>query len=107
MVKNGRMYGIKLLGLGSGRLLPEPKWVVSFDPNIHKKGKPYPTGWVESSVDPLKAKRFKTQVEAWGLWNTQSESVPLRPDGKPNKPMTAYTIEITKLPEGGESNESS
>lgn len=93
------MYGIKLIGLGSGNMLVEPEWVTKFDPDIHEIGKPYPTGMVESSIHAKEAMRFETFEAAHALWNTQSETVPYRPDGRPNKPMTAFTVEIVKLPE--------
>lgn len=37
---------------------------------------------------------FKSPQEALGFWSTQSKIEPLRPDGKPNKPMTAFTVEL-------------
>lgn len=95
-------YGIKLIGLGSGELFPVAEWLVRFDANIHEIGKPYPTGMVESTVDPKKAMRFSSFGEAHELWVTQSTTVPFRPDGRPNRPLTAFTVEIVKIAEGGE-----
>ena len=37
---------------------------------------------------------FPTAVEAWALWRQESTRVPRRPDGLPNRPLTAFTIEI-------------
>jgi hypothetical protein len=40
------------------------------------------------------AKEFPDAREAMVYWQTISEAVPLRPDGKPNRPLTAYTVSI-------------
>lgn len=96
--ENETEYGILILGLASAGFLDEPEWLVSFDPNDHAPGKPYPTGFCYSDIDPAKAKRFKNKVDAWQFWNIQSDKVPFRPDGKPNKPLTAFTVEIKALP---------
>jgi hypothetical protein len=70
-------------------------------------------GWIEEHTDtpcgrgntlitpdPQRAKRFETNAQAFEFWRQQSKAVPLRPDGKPNRPLTAYTVEI--LPFGAE-----
>lgn len=51
-------------------------------------------GYVEFTDSPSEALSFATAGEALTFWKTQSKTVPLRPDGKPNRPMTAYTIVI-------------
>jgi hypothetical protein len=38
--------------------------------------------------------RFKTAGEAWMLWRRPSRVRPVRADGKPNRPLTAFTIEV-------------
>lgn len=40
------------------------------------------------------AKTFATSNEALEFWRQQSVRLPLRPDGKPNKPLTAFHAEI-------------
>lgn len=44
-----------------------------------------------------RAKHFETQAEALACWKAQSTTHPLRPDGKPNRPLTAFTVEILTL----------
>lgn len=39
---------------------------------------------------------FDSAALAMAAWNAQSTVRPLRPDGKPNKPMTAFTVEIVE-----------
>jgi len=46
---------------------------------------------------PEHAMRFKTLRDAMEFWRTQSTVKPLRPDGKPNRPLTASTISVFKL----------
>lgn len=47
--------------------------------------------------DPAKAKRFPSFQAAMDCWNAQSTKVPLRPDGKPNKPLTAFSVTVEKV----------
>jgi hypothetical protein len=44
--------------------------------------------------DPNDAKRFDNGADAIEFWQKQSKVRPLRPDGKPNRPLTAYTAAI-------------
>jgi hypothetical protein len=40
------------------------------------------------------AKMFDTQEEALAYWGQQSKVRPLRPDGKPNRPLTVFTCSV-------------
>jgi hypothetical protein len=40
------------------------------------------------------AKRYPDAAAAWAEWKRVSATHPTRPDGKPNRPMTAFTIKI-------------
>lgn len=40
------------------------------------------------------AKEFDTPRDALEFWNQQSRTKPLRPDGRPNRPLTAFTMEV-------------
>jgi hypothetical protein len=40
---------------------------------------------------------FEDHAAAMEVWTRQSRVRPLRPDGKPNRPLTAYTISIEPL----------
>jgi hypothetical protein len=48
--------------------------------------------------DPAKAKRFPTRDAAMECWRARSTLVPTRPDGRPNRPMTAYSVSAEELP---------
>ena len=50
-------------------------------------------GLIKRTKDQTKAKRFATFEDVMECWKTQSTVQPLRTDGKPNRPLTAYTIE--------------
>ena len=67
-------------------------WVVSCDVDA-REGR----GSVELSKDPARALRFATAAEALQYWQRQSSVQPLRDDGKPNRPLTAYTCRVAPL----------
>lgn len=47
---------------------------------------------------PDVAMKFADAKAVLELWRTQSKAVPRRPDGKPNRPLTAFTIEVVDAP---------
>ena len=47
--------------------------------------------------DLTKAMRFRSKIAATKYWRTQSKTVPLRPDGKPNRPLTAFHVVIEDI----------
>lgn len=55
-------------------------------------------GRIEPTTNPDEAMRFDTANEALALWRTPSRVVPTRTDGKPNRPLTAFSIEIVPAP---------
>jgi hypothetical protein len=55
-------------------------------------------GYGEFTPDPAKAKRFVDSAAAMDFWRKQSRVRPKRPDGKPNRPLTALTVIIEPLP---------
>lgn len=86
------MFGIKIVALGNQPFQP-PEWVTAYDPNAHDG-----RGDSASSADPAKALRFDTLGEAWEFWRQPSTVRPVRPDGQPNRPLTAFTVSIEALP---------
>ena len=48
-----------------------------------------------TTPDIDKATRFPF-AEAVGLWRSVDPRIPVRPDGKPNRPFTAFSIEMFK-----------
>lgn len=72
------------------------EYVTDFDPDFASSGSPI-TGSIDTSPNPHLAIRFKTFNEAMAFYRTQSKARPLRPDGNPNRPMTALTVEIVRI----------
>jgi hypothetical protein len=84
---------IRAIGFANGVSCPHAgEWLKSFDfEAFHGQGHGVFTG------DSDEALRFDTKAEAMIFWRTQSRSKPWRPDGKPNRPLTALTVEIEEL----------
>lgn len=68
------------------------QWLQSFDHDACDG-----QGHGEFTLDPDKAMRFSDSAEAMEFWGRQSTVRPLRPDGEPNKPLTALTCAIETL----------
>jgi len=49
-------------------------------------------GQLSVTHDIRKAMKFIDMIEALSFWKQQSTLVPYRPDGKPNRPLTSFTI---------------
>lgn len=91
-------YGIRVAELAGGVIAPgkppQGQWLKSYDPEAHGG-----RGEAEGTWDAADALRFADVSVAWACWKQQSRTRPLRPDGKPNRPLTAYTVCIERLPE--------
>ena len=94
-------YGIRFIGLegivttGSGSdKLPVGAWLESYDPEAHD-GRGYAT-W---TMRPRLAMRFITLAAAMECYRTIPKNKPTREDGRPNRPLTAFTVECVELPD--------
>lgn len=90
-------YVIRSLGLVGVNYNPDGgefdgQYLVMYDPE-------YAGGAGGASFSPeLRfAKRFETIKDAVEEYNRVSELKPVRPDGKPNRPLTAHSVEIVKV----------
>lgn len=98
------VYGIRVWAFADGTPVPRPgEWLRWFDYDASDEGNDYPTGNGDTTPNPAEAFPFATVEQAWEAWKRPSQKTPRRPDGKPNRPMTALTIEVSPLPisEGG------
>jgi hypothetical protein len=80
---------------GDGYHLPvgdPPVYLKSYDIEAHRG-----RGHAEWTRDLNNAMQFVSFEHAYRAWNTQSKIRPLRPDGKPNKPLTAFSVEVEEL----------
>jgi hypothetical protein len=88
-------YGIKFMGVAGHEFETRTtitRWLKSAD--IEAEGG---RGKVEWTAIPNFAKTFDSQGEAYAFWLQESKTVPTRPDGQPNKPLTAFTVEIGEM----------
>jgi hypothetical protein len=75
----------------------EGQYLERFDLEAHSLLGPYPTGYVWFTPTVERALLFDTVELALETWNRQSHSTPLRPDGQPNRPLTAFTMAIVSV----------
>lgn len=84
---------IKVVALADGRpCQPAGFYVAGFDADAHGG-----QGEALMVADPRDALVFHGRAAAFEFWKTPSAEVPLRPDGRPNRPLTAYTVEFVKV----------
>lgn len=55
-------------------------------------------GDIQTTTNRAEAKEFADKGHAFEYWRAQSTTHPWRPDGKPNRPLTAFTVEIADEP---------
>ena len=92
---------IQILARGSGRpCVAAGAYVARFDPDGGDPSVVYPTGTLETTPHAGRALRFATAGEAWACWQERSRRTPTRPDGKPNRPLTAFMVEIAREKKG-------
>lgn len=95
-------YGILILGLVVGEPATghDGRWLVEYDPGRD--------GWdpvlqvpmlahVVSTGDASQARRFPSAQAVHECWTQVDPRQPVRWDGRPNRPLTAYTIEVRQL----------
>jgi hypothetical protein len=81
-------YVIIAVGFENGTHCPHAgQFLKSFDHDAHDG-----QGFGVFTKSLARAKRFDTREELFAFWQQQSTVRPLRPDGKPNRPLTALTV---------------
>ena len=86
---------IKLYNMQSGET---EGYLQKYDPEKHESRlRPYPTGYVEFTPIPEMAMEFVNMGAAMDFYRQVSKKQPIRPDGKPNRPLTAYTAEFLEM----------
>lgn len=96
-----------LVGLTTGDPTSfDGKYVVSYDPSAWRFREVSSRGELEAflgefvtvSADVARARRFATAAEALEFW--RQTGVGVRPwDGKPNRPLTAFHIQLSRAPD--------
>lgn len=72
-----------------GAEIPPGAYLMSYDPEAFDG-----LGDVRWTTDYRKAMRFGSAADAMRLYRTQSSTRPFRDDGRPNRPLTAATVEV-------------
>jgi hypothetical protein len=98
--------GIRILGLASdgvgGNGTPpltgfENEWLAEYDPRrggLDKHGRPM-VAFIRTTPDPRGALSFHSVEAARDCW---AQPVGVRADGKPDRPLTAFTVQVASLP---------
>jgi hypothetical protein len=86
-------YVMRAIAFANGVPCPHAgQWLEDFDFEAHG-GQGYGT----FTADKSRAKTFDNFGDAAAFWNTISKTTPRRPDGRPNKPLTALSVSIDPL----------
>lgn len=86
------MSRLKIIGLISGEPTEfDGKFVRAYDPSFVPLGGEYDGGLLLVSDDPDTALVFPDAGAAMECWR---KSHGMRPDGQPNRPLTAFTVEV-------------
>ncbi len=75
--------------------VPGGAYLASYDPD-GRAG----LGSITWTDDIAQAMIFPGHAEAWACWRQTSTVLPRRADGKPNRPLTAYSVSLA--PAGGQ-----
>lgn len=86
------MYVIRSIGLADGRPMHNGEFLSFWDPDGNNG-----RGLFVWTPDPNKAAKYTTKAQVVEEYLLPSLSVPLRPDGEPNRPLTAFSIEVVPL----------
>lgn len=62
------------------------------DPDAHQGA-----GDEKWTPELTRAKRFATFMDAMDCWKAQSSVRPFRSDGRPNRPLTAYSVQPQRI----------
>ncbi len=90
------LYVIRSLQDDQGNIIPEQllsfysaRWLRHFDPDAYDG-----RGSVQWTNDLGQARKFSDVAKAAKFYQQQSKVRPLREDGKPNRPLTGYTLAL-------------
>ena len=88
-------YVIRILSLVNGeRSSFDNEYVFEYDPHYTDPVYGYDGGNLVTTPDPDKALKFEDAKSAFELWRASHGT---QPDGKPNRPLTAFTVEIVPV----------
>ena len=82
---------MRCLGFATGGG-PEGQYLKSYDPEAHDG-----LGEATFTTEKSEARVFQSFQEAWETLGAVPRNRRFRPDGKPNRPLTAFTIQFEPL----------
>lgn len=82
----------------TGEVFYPPQYLAEYDPDINDPDDSDISGWVKGTFNPSRAKHYPDAAAAMAEWKRVSKTRPVRPDGQPNRPLSAFTIEIVPAP---------
>lgn len=98
---------MKIVRLADGSAMPgyDGKFVKEFDASHtypHRPDLPDEPGqcWLVVTDNIREAKAYASIIEAREDWIQVDQRQPVRPDGQPNRPLTAFTVTFEQVPEG-------
>ena len=84
---------IKIVCSATGdRTAHDGHYVQEYVPNFDRHGYLVSTSRLES------AKRYRDHAAAFEAWRAINGQHPVRDDGKPNRPLTAFTVQMESVP---------
>lgn len=91
------MAVIKIICLADGRATEfDGQYVTEYDPSRTSRSPAGAEMLCHLRTTPDRAKALKLSArDAFELWRKVDERNPVRSDGRPNRPLTAFTVEIT------------
>ena len=95
-------YVLRVLGLasqGEMDLVGPPRYLAYYDVNYRPRPEVALSGIADITHDLAKALRFPTAEAALAAWRQRSTIMPTRPDGQPNRPLTAYSMTLEEVPQ--------
>lgn len=94
---------LKFEGMANGDPGPfDGQYLLEYDPERDgetPEGRPM-IAHILATPDPSKALRFPGAREALECWKRTCERDPTRPDGRPNRPLTAFTVAVVPAEDG-------
>ena len=82
---------MRIIGTSEGPTAFDGQYVMEYDPSrpgVDPEGREM-VAHIVTTPDPEKARIFETLEEALALWK---QSHGIREDGRPNRPLTAFTV---------------
>jgi hypothetical protein len=95
-------YLMQIIGIEGMSTPFDGEYLVEYDPSRNSfdpDGMPM-LAHVVTTKNPSRAKRYENLEAIHAEWTRVDPRQPVRPDGQPNRPLTAFTISTVQAPVG-------